>query len=307
MNIMSTYTKITTVLGSMLIGMSSPGLAADKSTKHPDGLYILISGSPTAHTAGNKSLQQQATDIIIAKLATDGHRLRVIDVTVNKTKAPLHHISLTPSSKSKLNAHHIAIKVRARLKVVSKTYTRHATLHLNTVIRNVKRNTVLGRLRAPVQSWRIPENCNADCVSDSASEQIRTPARQIARTIARKLKNTKLRHQLNFVAKTKQVPPSPISKAKITLRLIGFDSATVRDIEDHLVIIPGNQDVRRDRASNSGASFSVTRSSNASPLQPLLQKMLTQLGTQAALTREKHQFTLNARKSGKTGTSSINW
>jgi hypothetical protein len=304
---MSTNTKITGVLGLMLIGMSSPGLAAEKSTENTNGLYILISGTPTHATANNKALQQQATDIIIAKLAADGHRLRVIDTAVKGSKATLHHISLTPSSKSKLNAPHIAIKVRARLKIVSKTYTRHATLHLNTVIRDVKRGSVLGRLRGPVQSWRIPENCDADCVADIASEKIREPARQIARTIGRKLKNTKLRRQLKFVAKPKLVPPAVINTDKITLRLIGFDGATIRDIEDHLVVIPGNQDIRRNQSPNAGASFSVIRSKKAPPLQPLLQKMLRQLGTQAALTRKKHQFTLNARNSGKTGTSSINW
>jgi hypothetical protein len=304
---MSTYTKITTVLGLMLIGMSSPGLAAEKSTENTNGLNILISGSPTTHTANSKALQQQATDIIIAKLAADGHRLRVIDTAAKRSKASLHHISLTPSSKSKLNAPHIAINVRARLKIIRKTYTRHATLHLNTVIRNVKRGAILGRLRAPVQSWRISGNCDANCVADRASEKIWNPARQIARTIARKLKNTKLQHQLKFVAKIKLVPLPPKNTNNIALRLVGFDSATIRDIEDHLVVIPGNQNVRRKRSSNSATTFSITRKKKARPLQPLLQKMLTQLGTNAALTREKRQFTLNAQKMGKTGTSSINW
>jgi hypothetical protein len=301
---MPTYTKITTALGLLLIGMSSPGLAAEKFTENTDGLYILVSGSPTAHTANSKALQQQATDIIIAKLAADGHRLRFIDQAVKRSKATLHHISLTPSPKSKLNAPHIAIKVRARLKIVSKTYTRHAALHLNTVIRNVKRGTVLGRLRAPVQFWRIPESCGADCIADSANEQIWEPARQIAQMIARKLKNTKLQLRLKFVAKTKL---APVNRDRITLHLIGFDSATIRDIEDHLVVIPGNQDVRRKRPSNLATTFSITRKMKARPLQPLLQKMLTQLGTNAALTRKSRQFTLNARNLGKTGASSINW
>lgn len=308
---MSTYPKITTVLGLLLIGMSSPGHAAEKSmkksTKISNGLHILIAGSPTAHTAGNKAIEQQATDIIIAKLAADGHSLRVIDTAMQRPKAPLNHISLSPTPNAKLNAPHITIKVRASLKIVRRTYTRQANLHLNTVIRNVNRNTLLGRLKAPVLSWRIPENCNAVCIADSASEQIRKPARQIAQTIARKLKSTKLRRQSNLVAKTKLVTPSPINKARVTLRLIGFDNATIRDIEDHLVVIPGNLDVRRNRSTNSDASFSITRRDKAPPLQPLLQKMQTQLGTQAALTRKKHQFTLNARKPGKTGTSSINW
>ncbi len=296
---MSTYTNITTALGLMLIGMPSPGLAAENQ----NDLLILISGSPTAHTTSSKALQQQATDIIIAKLAADGHRLDIADSRVKSTRARLHNVSLTPLSKRP----DISINVRARLKIISKTYTRHASLHLHTVTRNVKRGTLLSRLRASTQSWRIPENCDTECVADSASEQIWEPARQIAKTIARKLKNIKLQRQLKFLSKKTSAPRAPESKEEITIRLIGFDSATIRDIEDYLIVIPGNGEVRRNQFPNSDTSFSIVRKKAAPPLQPHLQKMLAQIGTSAALTQKQSQFTLNARSQGKPGTSPINW
>lgn len=55
-----------------------------------------------AHTANNKALQQQATDINISKLAADGHRLCVIDqpVRTNSTQFWGKNMILTKYIKS---------------------------------------------------------------------------------------------------------------------------------------------------------------------------------------------------------------
>ncbi|NKB21527.1 MAG: hypothetical protein GKS01_13625 [Alphaproteobacteria bacterium] len=300
---MSTKSMITTALGLMLIGMSSPGHAAEE----PNTLRILISGSSTTYAANSRALQQQATDIIVARLAAAGHSISVVDTTDPRLKAKLRHVSLTSKFRSKHSVPDISINVRTKLRIIDKTYTRHATLHLHSVIRNARRSTILGRLRAPLQSWRIPENSDADCISDNASLRISRPAGFIARTITRKLKNIKLRHRFRAIKKANLVTPTLPIREEITLRLVGLDSATIRDIEDYLVVIPGNQRVRQTESSNSITTFAITRDKNAPPLQSFLQKMLKQLGLAAALTRKKHRFTLNAHKSGKTGTSPINW
>ncbi len=300
---MSTYKNISAALGLVLVAMVHPGLAAEKL----NGLNILIASPSPAATSNDSLLQQLASDIITARLSRDGHHIRGGTTSDKNASAKLRRVALKNNVRGKAGHPQISIAVRAIFKIRNKTYTRHASLHLETVIRNSQRNGILARLRASAPTWRVPENCNADCVIENAHQRVNRPARQMARAIARKLKSFKIRRLQPRRAKvTTTLAPRP-TNSWLTVSVIGFDNATTREIEDFLIAIPGNDDVRRAGSANATTRFAVKRHQNAPPLKPLLQKMLQQLGSTADIDRKKSQFTLNARLPGETGTPSINW
>lgn len=300
---MSTYKNISAALGLVLGAMVPPGLAAEKL----NGLNILITSPSPAAMSNDSLLQQLASDIITARLSRDGHHIRVVTTSDKSTSAKLRRVALKNDFQSKTSSPQISIAVRAKFKLRNKTYTRHASLHLETVIRNTDQNGILGRLRASAPTWRVPENCDADCVIETAHQRVNRPASQMARAIARKLKPLKTREPQQYRIKVTPTPAKRPANSWVRVSVIGFDNATTREIEDYLVAIQGNDDVQRAGSANTTTRFVVKRDQNAPPLKPLLQRMLKQLGATADIDRNKSQFTLKARLPGKTGASSINW
>ncbi|MBK19955.1 MAG: hypothetical protein CMM52_14075 [Rhodospirillaceae bacterium] len=278
--------------------MAFPGFAAEKAPR----LNILISNASGATAGPARALQQIAGDIIISKLASDGHLVRVLARPDRKGPAKLHRISTAQNSQKKSAERAIGIILKSELRLYDKVYTRHARLNLETVIRKPRRNAIISRLRIQPMSWRIPEDCNLACASDTARTRIENSAKRLARAISKKLDRLALRLNRKAAAKKSANPFKSGNRQKMLLSIVGINSALVRDIEDYLIVIPGNRSVLRD-----GNTFAITRSTKAPPIQPLLRKMLNQLGISADIRRRKSQIILKAQSSGTPETSSINW
>ena len=300
---MAPYKNISTALGLVIVAMASPGLAAEKL----NGLKIKIASPSSMRASTDNLLQQLASEIIIARLSRDGHHIRIISAADREPAEIIRRIGLKSQAKRHVDHEQISIRVKAGFKLRNKTYTRHASLHLETVIRNPQQNRILGRYRASAATWRVPENCDADCVIENAHQRVKQPARQLARAISRKLKSFEMRRLQPRRTKITSPPSEKSANSWFTLTLSGFDNTLIREIEDFLIVIPGNDDVRRAGTTEAATRFAIRRHRHAPPLKPFLQKMLNQLGSTADITRKKSEFTLNARLPGKSGTSSINW